>query len=109
VQPIPKDRRLRVKFAKGRRERAKFTKGRHGRAITAEQTRITAREDHWLPARIAVCQDRCMRGSLRGQQSLRQVSVCERTQSVSASPRVVTLGRVWEKNVGPYVAVLCEK
>ena len=44
-------------------------------------------------------------GSLRGQQSLRQVSVSERTQSVCASLRVVTLGSVWEKTVGPCVTV----
>ena len=57
-----------------------------------------------MPTRIAACQDRCLQGSLRGQQSLRQVSVCERTQSVSASPRVVTLGSVWEK---PYRSMGC--
>ena len=42
-------------------------------------------------------EDWCLRGLLRGQQSVRQVSVCERTQSVCASPRVVTLGSVWGK------------
>ena len=35
---------------------------------------------------------------MRGQQSLEQVLVGERTQSVCASPRVVTLGSVGENN-----------
>ena len=77
------------------------SEGHRERVIMAERTRIAAREDRcpWesLLARIAVCEDRCLRGSLRGQLSLRQMSVCERTQSMCVSPRVVTLGSMLEK------------
>ena len=68
--------------------------GRRERAITAEQTRIAARED------------RCLRGSLRGQQSLRQVSVCENT--ACARPRALLhLEACWKNRRSMCCRALC--
>ena len=62
------------------------------RYVTAEQTRIAGHED------------RCLRGSLREQQSLRQVSVD--TEHVHVPAHCHTWKRVG-KTVGPCIAVLC--
>ena len=85
MQTMPKDKCVSLQESDGLQERA----------LTAERTRIDARED---------C---CLRGSLRGQQSLQQVSGCERTKSVCASPLVVTLGSVWENRRSMCCRVLC--
>ena len=65
---------------------------RRERAVTAKQ------------ANNAACENRCLPGSLRKQQSLRQVSVYERTVCVLA--RRSSWKRVG-KTVGPCVSVLC--
>ena len=62
------------------------SEGCHERAITAEQTRIAA------------CQDRCLQRLLRGQQLLRQVSVCERTHRACARPLALSHLEACEKN-----------
>ena len=58
--------------------------------------------------RIAAREDHCLRGLLRGQQSLRQVSVCKRTQSVCASPHSLShLEACWKNSERVHVLPCC--